>query len=144
MRRYSKKVDFNANDFDKLKISELKRMADYWLRQYLLSKANKRGNKIFCPLKKRWYSEDKIHVAHFIDRNKNNTRYSLVNCNLLSAQSNMWDSKIMIDGYKSLHHKEYAEWLGEEKVKFLLEESKKICIFARRDYVELIEKFRKI
>lgn len=138
------KLDFNTVDYSKLKISELKRIADYWLRQYLLKLTKRNGlNQIYCPIKKKFYSEDKMQVAHFIDRNKNSTRYSLENCNLVSSQSNMWDAKTPHEGYKSKHHKEYEDWLGSEKVQKLLDKSKDTLIFARQDYVELIEKFKK-
>lgn len=144
--RLKKNRDYNTTDYGPLKISDLKTMADYWLRKYLLSKANRQGNKIFCPIKNRYYPEDKIQVAHFYDRNINCLRYSLDNCNLISAQSNMWDAQIPDREFKSKHHKEYYQYLAREKGdKFLanlLQESQSICIFTRSDYVNIIEKFR--
>ena len=137
------KLDYNTNDLNSLKISELKRIADYWLRQHLLHKAERNGrNEIYCPIKKKWFPEDKMHVAHFIDRARMCTRYNLDNCQLISEQSNLWDAQTPFEGYKSKHHYDYEILLGEKKVKKLLELSKQICIFARRDYIELIEKYR--
>lgn len=143
-KKYPKKIDFNIEDFNLLKLSELKRMTDYWLRQYLLSKAERRGKKIFCPIKQRWYPENKIHVAHYIDRHIMNTRYDLENCHLISEQSNVWDAKVPKEGYKSLHHYDYEMYLGEKKVKNLLEKSKEINIFGRQEYVNLILKFKNV
>lgn len=143
MRKFSKKIDFDTTDFDKLKISELKRIADYWLRKYLLKNAKRNNlNQVWCPIKERYYNEDKIQASHFIDRACLNLRYNTDNVHLLSEHSNMWDSKIMVEGYKSKHHKEFERYLGEDLVRYLLEESKKIRIFARRDYINTIEKFR--
>lgn len=142
MRKYPKKLDFNTEDYEELKVSELKRLCDYWFRQYLLSKAARKGTSIYCPIKKRYYSESKIQVCHFIDRATMCLRYDETNCNLLSAQSNMYDSSTPKEGYKSLHHYDYEMWLGEKKVEYLLDKSKDICIFARQDYVNLICKFK--
>lgn len=145
-KNYSKKTDFETDDLDKLSISELKRTADYWLRQFLLFTAEKRNGKIFCPLKKSYFSEDKIQVAHFIDRAVMNTRYDLDNCHLISESSNVWDAQIQQEGYKSKHHKEYEDWLkekiGEEKLQNLLHNSKELRIFAKEDYIEIIKQFR--
>lgn len=139
-----KKIDFDTEDYSSLKISELKRICDYWLRKYLLSKAPRKGMSgyIYCPLKNSWYPEHKIQAAHFIDRSVMCTRYDLDNVNLVSEQSNVWDAQIRKEGYKSKHHHDYEHWLGKRKVEKLLELSKEIRIFAREDYIELIEKFR--
>lgn len=137
------KLDYNTDDLNSLKISELKRIADYWLRQYLLSTADRKNNNIYCPLKKRWFPENKTQVSHFIDRARMCTRYHLDNVHLISEQSNVWDAQISMEGFKSKHHYEYELFLGENKVQKLLELEKEICIFARRDYIEIIEKFKK-
>lgn len=139
----SKKIDFNTEELDKLTNSQLKRVADYWLRQYLLKNAERNNsNYIFCPLKKRWYPESKIQASHYIDRNRNCTRYDLDNVHLISSQSNMYEAQIQVDGYKSKHHKEFAEYLGEKKVAELFAKSEKLCIFAQEDYIRIIETFR--
>lgn len=140
--RYKKPIDFNTEDLEVLKISELKRIADYWLRQYLLKKAKRRNNLIYCPLKEKWYPEHKIQVAHFIDRAMMSCRYDLNNCNLISEQSNSWDAQIPKEGYKSKHHYDYEMWLGQKKVEKLLQKSKQLIIFAREDYISIINKFR--
>lgn len=140
MYKKYKKIDYNDTDLSQYSISDLKKIADYSLRQYLLSQQD--GYYYFCPLKNRSYSADKMHVAHYIDRQCNNTRYDLDNCHLISAQSNMWDAQIPCEGYKSKHHFDYENWLGQEKVEELIEKSKVIRIFAKEDYIELIEKFR--
>lgn len=136
-----KKVDFNTEEYDKLTISDLKRMTDYWLRQYLLQRE---GNSYYmhCPLKNRSYPQDKMECAHYIDRAIMNTRYDLTNVHLVSKQSNSYDAQVQVEGYKSLHHKDFEEYLGEQIVKDLRERSQIIKIFQREDYIELIEKFR--
>lgn len=141
-----KYLDYNTEDLESLSSSDLKKVADYALRQYLL-KNNGRDDGLYrCPLKKQWYQKDKIHVAHFYDRNRLNTRYDLDNCFLISEQSNMWESQVPREGYKSKHHYEYEIWLreeiGEERFEKLLQNSKKLIIFAKQDYIELINKFR--
>ena len=143
-----KKLDYNTKDLKTLKISELKRIADYWFRQYLLSKATKKGSQIYCPIKQRFYTQDKIHVAHYYDRNIMCLRYSEDNCHLVSSQSNMWDAQIPDENFKSKHHKDYHNYLLKEKSQSFLDDlkgkSNNICIFGFRDYIELIEKFRNV
>ena len=70
-----------------------------------------------------------------------NLRYDLRNVKLISEQSNMWDSKVPHEGYKSKHHFEYSQILSK-KDKEYLESNNVINIFARQDYVTLIVKFR--
>ncbi len=135
-----KKLDFKKDDYSAYTNSELKKCCDYWLRQYLLFRGE--NAYYYCPLKKKFFPTKDMHVAHFIDRQCMNTRYDLTNCNLISAQSNKYESQIPKEGYKSLHHFQYAEWLGPEKVKNLLDKSKIICILAKEDYLELINKFK--
>lgn len=135
-----KRIDFSTEDLDSLTISQLKRIADYELRQFLLRQNN--SNLYYCPIKKRNFSPENMEVAHFIDRKHLCTRYDLENCQLISKQSNTWDSQVPKEGYKSLHHYDYEMYLGKEKVKKLLEKSKNICIFARQDYINIIKSFR--
>lgn len=140
---FSKQFDFETQDYNSLTSSQLKRLADYWLRKYLLKIIKRNGiNQIYCPLKKRYYNEDKMNVSHFIDRACMYLRYDLNNVHLISEQSNVWDSKVSINGYKSLHHKDYEEWLGKKKVKILERNSKNICIFAKEDYIRIIKTFK--
>ena len=146
MKRY-KKLDFKTEDLESLSNSDLKKIADYELRQYLLKTTSNINGKYFCPLKKRWYSCNKIQVCHYIDRGYSMwTRYLLKNCHLMSEETNCWDSKISVDGYKSKHHKEYEEFLveeyGSEVLDFLREKSKEIKVFYKDDYIEVINKFR--
>lgn len=144
--RLKQNRDYNTKDYDKLKISDLKRLTDYWFRKYLLKKAKRKGSSIYCPIKKRYFTEDKIHVAHYYGRNVICLRYSEDNCHLISSLSNMFDALVPDKDFKSKHHKEYYNYLlkekGESFLENLLQESKKICIFGRTEYVELIKKFR--
>lgn len=140
-------IDFNTEELDKLKTSELKRLADYWQRQYLLQKAKRNGlGQIWCPIKKRFYNEDKVQASHFIDRSKMCTRYHENNVWLISEESNVWDAKKLVEGFKSKHHKEYEEFLleeiGEKNIKELLDLSKNYCIFAKKDYIDIINNFK--
>jgi hypothetical protein len=140
-----KKLDFEEKNLSKLNISDLKKVADYSLRKYLLSKQN--TNKVYCPLKKQWFSRDRVHVAHFIDRGKSMwTRYDLMNCHLISATSNTFDAQVPCEGYKSKHHREYELWLIEEYGDGIIErlnvEAERKDLFLRKDYLEVIKKFR--
>lgn len=140
MRKY-KKLDYNTENLESLSNSDLKKLADYWLRQYILKREGN-FNYYHCPLKNKSYSKDKMHIAHFIDRQCMNTRYDLTNCHLISEQSNKWDAQIQKEGYKSLHHYDYEKYLGEKIVKDLKERSKILRVFKKEDYIEIINKFR--
>jgi len=137
----TKRLDFNTDDYNKLSISELKRTADYWLRQYLLKREGNL-NYLHCPLKNRSYPVNYMECAHYIDRAIMNTRYDLTNVHLVSKQSNSFDAQVQVEGYKSLHHRDFEEYLGEVLVKDLRERSKIIKVFQREDYIEVIEKFK--
>lgn len=142
---YSKRVDFQTEDYDKLSISQLKRLADYWFRQYLLHIAVKDNyNRIFCQFTNKWLKEDDLHVCHYIDRGRSTLlRYSTDNCILGSKNSNMWEAKEPAEGHKSLHHKKFYDILGEKNVEKLLQISKENHIFGREDYIKKIEQWRK-
>ena len=127
-----KKLDYNTEDLEVLKISELKKLADYWLRQYLLKTAIRvRSGYILCPIKGKSFPERKMQVAHFIDRGVMNLRYDLRNCHLISEQSNMWDAQIPKEGFKSLHHYDYEKFLGKNIVEELKKESSEIFILKK-------------
>lgn len=143
MRNNYKKIDFDSEDYLRFSISELKRVADFWLRRYLLTFSKKHLGKYFCPLKKKYFSEKNMEVAHFIPRMNLITRYDLDNCHLVSKQSNTWDSKIAVEGYSSLHIKDYSEYLGYDKVKELIEKSSSNKSMQRLDYVDKIKEFKK-
>jgi hypothetical protein len=140
-----KKLDYNTEDLESLSNSDLKKVADYWLRQYLLS-VHKNGIYYFCPLKNKNYGLSNMHVAHYYDRGIMNTRYDLINCHLISSVSNTFDAQVKVEGYKSLHHKDYQEFLiekyGQEGFDKLTERSKQMKIFYKEDYIEIINKFR--
>ncbi len=143
MKKY-KKLDYNEQDLESLSNSDLKKLGDYWLRNWLLSKQD--STYYFCPLKKKSYSADNMHVAHFIDRGIINTRFCLINCHLVSAVSNTYDAQVQVEGYKSLHHKDYELYLieeyGEETVEDLKRRGKELKMFTQKDYIEIIKKFR--
>ena len=65
---------------------------------------------------------------------------------LISKESNEYDSKIMVDAYKSKHHKEYEQWLKEEYGENIIEVlESEIDIskpFTKQDYIKTIEYFR--
>ncbi len=143
MKKY-KKLDYNEQDLESLSNSDLKKLGDYWLRNWLLSKQD--STYYFCPLKKKSYSSDNMHVAHFIDRGIINTRFCLINCHLVSAVSNTYDAQVQVEGYKSLHHRDYELYLieeyGEETVEDLKRRGKELKMFTQKDYIEIIKKFR--
>jgi uncharacterized protein with ATP-grasp and redox domains len=143
MKKY-KKLDFNTEDLESLSNSDLKKIADYELRRLLLSRQE--STYYFCPLKKREYSADNMHCCHFYDRGIMSLRYDLRNVHLISAVSNTFDAQVQVEGYKSKHHKEYEEYLveeyGSDVLDFLREKSKKIKVFYKEDYIQIINKFR--
>jgi hypothetical protein len=144
MKTKYKKLDYNTEDLESLSNSELKKLGDYWLRNHLLSKQE--STYYFCPLKQKSYSADNIHVGHYIDRANMWTRYDLQNCHLVSSQSNMWDAQINKEGYKSLHHYDYEQFLvseyGNDVISILREKAKNKDIFRKENYIEVINKFR--
>ena len=144
MKKY-KKLDFNTEDLESLSNSDLKKIADYELRQYLLGK-QKNGIYYYCPLKKKNYPLTQMQVAHYIDRGIMNTRYDLTNCHLVSKQSNEWDAQVQKEGYKSLHHFDYEVFLknsyGENIIDILKSKSKELKIFYKKDYINIINEFR--
>jgi hypothetical protein len=142
------RLDFNTENLNDLKISDLKRIAEYWFRHYILSCCERdHRNRIKCPLKNKWYKEDKMQVAHFRDRNHLDTAFDLDNCHLISESSNLWDSKVKKEGYKSLHHYEYEIWLRtfleEEKINKYLHGKRDLTIFARDQYKKAINDYRR-
>lgn len=141
-----KQFDFYTEEYEKLTNSQLKKQADYWLRQYLLRETESRFGKYFCPLKKAWLPANQIEVAHYIDRSSMWTRYELKNCHLVSKQSNSFDAQIQKDGYKSLHHFDYETYLkekyGENILKELLDISENSLKFVKEDYIEKIKSYR--
>jgi hypothetical protein len=141
-----KKLDYSTDDLEKLPNSDLKKVADYWLRQYLLNITAGFGERIWCPLKKQSYHKDQVHVAHFYDRGIMNTRYDLINCHLISSQSNTFDAQIQAEGYKSKHHKEYEFYLievyGQDEFDKLTERAKVLKLFKKEDYIKIINTFK--
>ena len=139
-----KKLDYNAENLESFSNSDLKKLADYWLRQYLLE--NHPYQYFTCPIKNKKYPIDQMQVAHFFDRHILSLRWDLFNCHLISKESNEYDSKIMVEGYKSKHHKEYEEFLIEKYGSDIIEAlESKIDIsrpFTKQDYIETIENFR--
>lgn len=128
-------------EYEKMSISQLKKEADKQLRIYLLKKHSKNG-LVKCPLKNKWFPDNKVHVSHYIDRACMVLRYDLDNCHLISSQSNMWDAKVPKEGFKSLHHFEYEQYLGADMVTNLKDKSKELVILYKEDYIEIIKKFK--
>jgi hypothetical protein len=144
IRKKYKKLDYNTEDLESLSNSDLKKIADYELRQYLLR--NHPHQYYTCPLKNKKYPVDQMHACHYIDRQCMALRYDLRNVHLISAVSNTYDAQVQVEGFKSKHHKEYEEFLVEEYgdavLYFLREKSKEIKIFYKEDYIQIINKFR--
>lgn len=141
------KIDFEMEDLKSLKKSQLKRVADYWQRQFLLKNAVKNGlGQVYCPIKERFFNPDDIQASHYIDRSKMCTRYDKDNVWLISSKSNMWDSKEKCEGYKSKHHKDFEIMLknkiGQKNLQNLVDKSKNYCIFAKEDYIDIIQTFK--
>ena len=113
MKKY-KKLDFNTEDLENLSNSDLKKVADYWLRNYLLRNTTGFGERVWCPIKKQSYHKDQIHCCHYYDRAIMSLRYDLRNVHLISAVSNTFDAQVPKEGYKSLHHYDYEQLLIKE------------------------------
>ena len=141
MKKY-KKLDFNTQDLESLSNSDLKKIADYELRNFLL----KRETFIWCPIKKKTYHKNEVHCCHYYDRGIMSLRYDLKNVHLISAVSNTFDAQVQVEGYKSKHHYEYELYLrsiyGDEVMKYLLDKSKEVVIFYKTDYIKIINEFR--
>ena len=141
-----KKLDYNTEDLESLSNSELKKIADYELRNYLLKKSAGFGERIWCPIKKRSFHKSEMHCCHYYDRGIMSLRFDLRNVHLISAVSNTFDAQIQVEGFKSKHHKEYESFLleeyGSDVLDFLREKSKEIKVFQRQDYIEVINKCR--
>ena len=144
MYKKYKKLDFNTEDLENLSNSDLKKVADYELRQFLLRKAG--NNYIFCPIKKKNFPQENMHCCHYYDRGIMSLRYDLKNVHLISAVSNTFDAQVQVEGYKSKHHYEYELYLrsiyGDEVMKYLLDKSKEVVIFYKTDYIKIINEFR--
>jgi len=145
MRKF-KKLDWNEENLESLSNGDLKKLGDYWLRKYLLNKTEKINNKVYCPLKKKWFIEDQIHCCHFFDRSVIHLRFDLRNVHLISSISNTFDSQIQVEGYKSKHHKEYEEYLinkiGVKNIDEMLQIKNNLTIFVKEDYIKVIKQFR--
>ncbi len=141
-----RKLDYNTEDLERLSNSELKKLADYWLRQYLLRASVGFGERVWCPIKKQSYHKDQVHCCHYYDRAIMNLRYDLKNVHLISAVSNTFDAQVQVEGHKSKHHKEYEEFLiekyGQEEFNKLTEMSKELKLFKQEDYIKVIKQFR--
>jgi hypothetical protein len=143
-----KKLDYDTKDLESLSNSDLKKIADYELRNLLLRLgAREFDGLIRCPIRKQWYQKDRMQVAHFFDRHILSLRWDLFNCHLITKDSNEYDSKIMVEGCKSKHHQDYENWLKDEYGDGIIEilESK-IDIskpFTKQMYIDTIINFRK-
>lgn len=135
-------IDFHTLELDTLTNNQLKRIADYWLRQYLLRVTPTKWGKYFCPLVKKYYRGSQMQAAHFIDRSILSTRYDLENVHLVSKQSNMYDAQVVVDGYKSKHHKDYEEFLGKDVTARLLHKSKELKALDKDFYIQTINNFK--
>jgi len=97
--------------------------------------------RIKCPITGKYFSEDKLHVCHIVDRAKISTRYDLENVFLGSAYSNTFEAKQMKEGYKSLHHARIELKFGKDYVDGLHERAEEIKLMDREDYILLITKY---
>ena len=128
---------------EKLSTYELKSLCDSLLRDFLIKKAEKNDfGKIFCPITKRWLSEDNLHVCHIIDRGKMSTRFNPANVFLGSSYSNLFESKILYTGHQSLHHKKIEDAFGKDLMDFLQKLSEERKLYSREEYLDLIKFFR--
>ena len=144
------KIDFTMpySKLEKLSLSFLKRVCDFWFRKYLLHRADRDlHGRVYCAVTEKYLPEDDTHVCHFIDRHVMSLRYSEDNCILCSSYSNSWESTLPDDTgeFKSLHHRKFAAALNKkdkEKIKNLELVSKNTVRYTKQDYLDMIVKFR--
>ncbi len=137
------KINFKNPNLNKLSTNQLKQVADYWQRQFLLNEATRDDfNRIKCPITNKYYSADKLHVCHIVDRAKMNTRYDQDNVFLGSSYSNTFEAQEMIDGYTSLHHKRIEDHFGKDYVNKLYDKAEEIKLMDREDYIDIIKKYK--
>lgn len=138
-------LDFNADVsvLEGYSLSELRKVCDYWFRRYLIfcSGVGEKGF-ILCPLTNIKVRVEDAHVCHFVDRARMSLRYSEDNCVLCSKYSNTIESRISEEGYKSLHHKKFEDFLGAKKIEELKILSQQVVIYTKEDYLCMINKFR--
>ena len=138
-------LDFNAEDsvLEGYSVSELRKVCDFWFRKYLM-KLSGVGEKgfILCPLTNIKVRVENAHVCHFVDRARMSLRYSEDNCVLCSKYTNTIESRISEEGYKSLHHKKFEDFLGAEKIEKLKTLSEQVVIYTKEDYLCMINKFK--
>lgn len=128
---------------DKLSTNELKNLCDSLLREFLIRNSQKNEfGFIHCPITNQWLRKSELNVCHIIDRGKMSTRFHPLNVFLGSAYSNLFESKIMIKGYQSLHHKKIEDWFGKDTINTLKEISKERKLYSREDYIDLINFYR--
>lgn len=128
---------------DKESLNKLREIADSELRGFLIRKSEKNEfGKIFCPITKKWMREKDLHVCHIEDRARMVNRYNPANVFLGSKNSNLFESKEMVAGFKSVHHKKIEEEFGKDLVEYLTELSKERVVYTRDDYIDLITFFK--
>lgn len=146
MRTKYKKLDYNTEDLESLSNSDLKKIADHELRNYLLRNTTGFGERVWCPIKKRSFHKSEMHCCHYYDRGIMSLRYDLKNVHLISAVSNTFDAQVQVEGYKSKHHYEYKLYLrstyGDNIMIYLENKSKELVLFYKADYIKIINEFR--
>lgn len=144
------KIDFTMpySELEKLSLSSLKRVCDFWFRKYLLYVAERDlQGRVYCAITEKYLAEDDVHVCHFMDRQIMSLRYNEDNCILCSAYSNSFESTVPDESkeFKSLHHRKFAAALNKkdkEKTKKIELLSKQIVRYSKQDYLDMIVKFR--
>lgn len=121
----------------KSKNNQLRKLADIELRRYLLRHWDGK-----CFITRRNMHETNVHASHYIDRNVIAHRWDVTNVHLVSAHSNLFDSREYGKwGDVSKHHFEYRQRLvevyGEEHV-LHLETPKPIKMHTVTDLEEII------
>lgn len=145
------KIDYLVDDLSHLKSSRLMKIADWYLRQYLLLSSPQRGDgRIQCFIDGKYYDPEQLEVAHYIGRRDIGYRYSLVNCHLTSRKSNSFDDKVFnpeLYGRLSKHHFEYRERLLEEGFEdeiVAMEENSALRVYTKQYYLDKIDMFKKL
>jgi hypothetical protein len=141
-----KQINFKKiGDLEEYTTSQLRKIANYYLRKYLLQNSERNGKgEIFCPLKKKWYHEKDMEVSHYISRRCKHLELELDNVILSAKDSNTWDNLIFLTEFGvSQHIKDYTDYIGNDKANKLKELKNKtpIQIMTKDYYINKIKYF---
>lgn len=133
------KINFEDKCLNKYGGNQLRKIADYRVRKYLLSRSSR------CFLTGKDYHPSELHVSHYIDRNRVCHRWDLNNVHLINKWSNLFDAKVFnkaLYGRLSKHHFEYRNKLIETYGIQIVVELEHPCqrqVWSKNKLIKIIE-----